>query len=132
MATTFTFREPAYYALTKSFNGPVGRDLSDRAKRVFGAAWRSVGVDTGELRASLRVHRGHSPTGELKYSIGSDNWKAFLHHEGVRDFPTIRPETRKALQFTGSAGIIIYRHSSEPREIRPNQYLLDNLYLAVR
>ena len=132
MATVVTFREPAYYTLTKSFHGPVGRDLSARSRRVFLAAWGDVGVDTGELRASLRIQRGHSASGELKFSVGSDNWKALLHHDGVKDFPTIRPETKKALQFTGKDGIMIFRHSAHPREIKPNKYLLNNLYLAVR
>ena len=132
MATTFVFREPAYYNLVKSFNGPVGKDLHKRAVKVHNAAWRTVGVDTGELRQSLRIVRGHSANGDLKYSVGSDNWKALLHHQGVKDFPTIRPTApTKALQFTGSNGIIIYRHSTEPREIKPNQYLLDNLHLAI-
>lgn len=121
-------REPEYAHLTRAPNGLFGRYLHGRARRVLNGAKMQVGVLTGELRGSLRIEVRTG--GFLRYYIGSDNWKAYLHHEGARSHEIV-PINAKVLKFPGSSGTIVnvpkVRIPAQP----PNRYLTDNLDLAL-
>lgn len=106
-------------------NGPVGRNLRARAERVESVAQVLVGVDTGQLRASIRTWmttRG----GELAAFVGSDLDYALVHHEGRGP---VFPRRARVLVFRPKGGgnlVFTTRSAAVP----PNPYLTDALALA--
>lgn len=116
--------------ITKSRTGMFGRDLEKRATRVLRGAWRDVGVESGDLRRSLRVEFVRGAPRELLFRIGATDWKAYLHHEGA-NIGVVRPVDAKVLRFPGKDGTMVFRRVTKPGKIKPNRYLLDNLRLAV-
>jgi hypothetical protein len=108
-------------------NGMVGRYLKRRGEIVLLAARAQVGVDTGDLKASLKIiHRRGGP-GQYLW-IGSELDHALVHHEGSRPH-VIAARNQPFLRFS-TGGRIIYTHAVQHPGTRPNRYLSDNLNLV--
>lgn len=115
----------------RSKDGPVGRDLSNRAMRVQLAAKRQVNVRTGFTKRSI-VKSWTSGRGEdLVISVGSDAPASLLIHEGSPPH-TIVPVHAKVLRFVAKDGTIVFtKHVNHPG-FKGNKYLTDNLPLATQ
>ncbi len=116
--------------LLKSPYGAVGRDLFQRAIKVERAARRQVGVKTGKLRSSITVKNQVLTTYGQKYAVGSDLSYALLHHNGSRPH-VILPVRAQNLVFISKGKLIVTNRVNHPGT-KPNRYLTDNLFLAIR
>ena len=109
--------------LTRDPKGPFGRDMARRGRNVLSGAKKQVGVDTGDLRASL--------TSSVKYGspiivrVGSLNKIALMHHEGTKPHE-ITPKRAKVLRFNQN-GVVRYAVRVWHPGTKPNRYLTDNL-----
>ena len=107
--------------------GSVGKHLKKRGRLIVAMARRQVGVDTGELRASITmIHERVSRGQQLK--IGSSLGHALAHHEGTSPH-IITPKDAGFLRFS-SGGRVIYTHKVNHPGTRPNRYLSDQLWVA--
>ena len=124
-----TWNETALDYLLRNPAGPVGRDLSKRGNRVLAAARIQVGVDTENLRKSLKVVHERSVRGQF-VKVGSTTVKyALMHHEGTR--PHIITPKRAQVMVFESKGQVIYATRVRHPGTKANRYLSDNLYLAL-
>jgi hypothetical protein len=123
--------EPGFTTTFKGYDGPVGRDLLARGRRVQYAAQRQVGVRTDRLRQSIRVAWFRTARGDLGVRVGSNINYALMHHTGTRPH-VIRPRHAKMLRFVNKSGMIVFAKVVHHPGTRPNRYLSDNLPLAVR
>lgn len=65
-------------------SGDVWRWLDKRGERAVSGAKRAVGVQTGQLRASIHMKHSIRPNGQELW-IGSNTVKyAYMHHQGTR------------------------------------------------
>lgn len=123
-------REIEFADVTKSRTGIFGKHLEKSAHAVLTGAQRQVGVDSGDLLRSLHVEFVRGWPSDLTFRVGSNDWKAWLHHEGARAH-TINPVRAKILRFPGSSGTMVFKNEVRVPAIKPNRYLLDNLRLAI-
>ena len=108
---------------------PVGRHISHRAHGILLGARRQVGVDTGALKASLRVTRNkRDPRGQF-VMVGSPLNYALMHHNGTK--PHIITPNRSQYLVFNKGGRVIYATSVRHPGTKPNRYLTDNIYLAA-
>lgn len=126
----FRFREPEYTHFTRHRRGTFGVEMEKRANLVLKGARKQVGVDTGALLRSLRVEFVRGAPANLLFRVGSDDWKAYLHHEGAKAH-IIRPVRAKVLQFPGNSGTMVFKNETHMPALAPNRYLLNNLRLAT-
>lgn len=127
MARFVVRREGMNYVLRHP-DGPVGRDLKRRARKLQGLARKQVGVKSGALRRSISykvVSRGSG----LVAVIGSNNKIALMHHNGTRPH-MIAARRASTLRFY-SRGRIVYAKVVHHPGTRPNRYLTDNLSKVV-
>lgn len=110
-----------------SSEGMVGRYLRARGEVVLVAARRQVGVDTGDLKASLKIIHSRGGPGQYLW-IGSELDHALAHHEGTRPH-IISARNQPFLRFS-AGGRQIYTHTVNHPGTRPNRYLSDNLRLV--
>jgi hypothetical protein len=108
--------------------GELGQQLDRLGRLIIMAAKRQVGVDTGDLRDSIRMVHRRIRDGQSLW-IGSYNHIALAHHEGTRPH-TIRAQPQKMMRFS-NGGRIIYSHKVNHPGTRPNRYLSDQLYIAL-
>jgi hypothetical protein len=128
-ATNMKWNAAGLHYTLHSGAGPVGRDISKRADKILIGARRQVGVDTGALKASLRVTRhNRDPRGQF-VMVGSPLNYALMHHEGTK--PHIITPNRSQYLVFNKGGRVIYATSVRHPGTRPNRYLTDNIYLAV-
>jgi hypothetical protein len=128
----------------RSKDGPVGRDLSDRATRVQLAAKAQVGVARPLLPGDNPAHRpipgrlkqditkNWLDTGnpdDLAISVGSSLPYALMHHEGTRPH-AILPRNKSVLRWVGADGRVHFARAVSHPGTKPNRYLTDNLHLA--
>lgn len=125
------WNEPNVRFLLKSPYGAVGRDLFQRAIRVERAARRQVGVKTGKLRSSITVKNQTLTTYGQKYAVGSDLSYALLHHNGSRRH-VILPVRAQNLVFFSKTGKLVVTNKVNHPGTKPNRYLTDNLFRAIR
>jgi hypothetical protein len=128
---TFTYQKLILYrpVLDHVLNDPegdVGSYMKRRGRFIVLAAKKQVGVDTGLLRASIKMLHYRGISGQYLW-IGSNDSIALLHHNGSRPH-TIVPRTASHLRFS-SGGRIIYTKLVHHPGTRPNRYLSDNLVL---
>jgi hypothetical protein len=128
-ATNITWNETGLDYLLKNPLGPVGRSLSKRGLRVASAAKRQVGVDTGALRRSISTSHKRDVRGQF-VKVGSPLNYALMHHEGTKPH-IITPNRSQYLVFTVGKRVI-YATSVRHPGTKPNRYLTDNLYLALK
>jgi hypothetical protein len=109
--------------------GPVGRSLARRGQKVLAAARGQVGVDTGNLKKSLRMTHERGTRGQF-VRVGSKLNHALVHHQGSRPH-MITPKRSQVMVFSKGTQII-YATSVRHPGTRANRYLTDNLYLALK
>ena len=109
--------------------GPVGRSLARRGRKVLAAARGQVGVDTGNLKKSLRMTHERSARGQF-VRVGSKLNHALVHHQGSR--PHIITPKRSQVMVFSKGSQIIYATSVRHPGTRENRYLTNNLYLALK
>jgi hypothetical protein len=107
--------------------GGTARDMWARGQRVLAVAKRRVGVDTGALRADLKVERLPAPLFP-GVRVGSNLPHAWVHHQGRG---VVRPVRARVLRFVpkGSTKAVFTMHA---RAVGPNPYLRDALPAARR
>lgn len=121
------FYQPQLDHFLNAPTGDVGRHLRKVGTRIVLAAKQQVGVDTGQLQAS--IHLVHDRVGLFQQvKIGSENEIALIHHEGTRPH-IIRPNEHQYLRFRKGTRVVYSRQVLHPGT-QPNRYLSDNLRLA--
>lgn len=134
MATTSKLENITFFKSQTDFllnnpAGPVGRSLARRGVKVLAAARVQVGVDTGNLKKSLRMTHERSARGQF-VRVGSKLNHALVHHQGSR--PHIITPKRSQVMVFSKGTQIIYATSVRHPGTKPNRYLTDNLYLALK
>lgn len=107
--------------------GEVGKYLRRRGLAVLAAAQAQVGVDTGELKRSLKMTHLRDSRGQYLW-IGSHLGYALAHHNGTKPH-VIVPREAPILRFSTGTRIVYTRHVNHPGT-RPNRYLSDNMRLV--
>ena len=92
--------------LNRTIRGASRRELETAARQVMNRAKVLAPVDTGRLRASIRIESRRLLTLRSVYTIGSDVSYAAYVNDGTRPH-TIRPRTAKALRFV-VGGRVVY------------------------
>lgn len=92
--------------LTRTIRGASRRELETVARQVMNRAKVLAPVDTGRLRASIRIESRRTLTLRSVYTIGSDVEYAQMVHDGTRPH-IIRPRQAQALRFR-IGGRIVY------------------------
>jgi hypothetical protein len=112
--------------LNAELKGPTGglwKWLDKRGDKVVHAAKRQVGVQTGQLRASIHMRHTSDARGQNLW-IGSEVKYGYLHHEGTRSH-IIAPKNGGVLVLrSGRAVRGAVRHPGT----KPNRFLSSNLY----
>jgi hypothetical protein len=128
-ATDITWYKPELDYLLNNPSGPVGRSLGRRGLRVANAARKQVGVDTGALKRSISVSHKRDVRGQF-VKVGSPLNYALMHHEGTK--PHIITPNRSQYLVFNKGSRVIYATSVRHPGTKPNRYLSDNLYLALK
>lgn len=122
-----TIDDAALQAFIHDPDGPIRRDLRRRGNNVQRRARQLVGVQTGALRASIKVTDLDS-VASPSVSVGSDLPYALLHHNGSRPH-VITPNSERLLRFK-VAGKVVYARVVKHPGTKPNPYLLKALVEA--
>lgn len=124
----FVMDEAAYWHMTRSNTGEVGRYLTVVGAKLKYLAKYQVGVDTGALKQSINYKVTRDSRG-LVALVGSDNRVALMHHTGTRPH-IIAARRAKTLRFY-SHGRIVYAKVVHHPGTQPNRYLTDNLRKVI-
>ena len=84
--------------LNRTIRGASRRDLEATARQVVNRAKILAPVDTGRLRASIRIESRRTLPLRSVYTVGSDVEYARMVHDGTRPH-VIRPKTANVLRF---------------------------------
>lgn len=84
--------------LNRTIRGASRAELETAARQVVNRAKVLAPVDTGRLRASIRVERRRTLTLRSVFTVGSDVEYADMVHSGTRPH-IIRPRSSKVLRF---------------------------------
>lgn len=93
-------------ALNRTMRGASRRELEIAARQVMNRAKVLAPVDTGRLRASIRIESRRTFTLRSVFTVGSDVSYAPMVHDGTRPH-TIRPKRAQALRFR-VGGRVVY------------------------
>lgn len=125
----FVYRKRGEHAILRQKGGMVDQHIHNLAQQVHSRAVQKVGVDTGNLRASITLSSITSTGGMPAYRVGSDNKIARLHHDGSRPH-LIEAKKGSVLRF-GKYGTIVYRKKVFHPGTSPNRYLTDPLRAVI-
>lgn len=84
--------------LSRTIRGASRNELEAAARQVMNRAKILAPVDTGRLRASIRIESRRTALLRSRYTIGSDLSYAPMVHDGTRPH-IIRPKRAQALKF---------------------------------
>lgn len=84
--------------LNRTIRGASRRELEATARQVVNRAKVLAPVDTGRLRASIRIEARRTLSLRSVYTVGSDVSYAAMVHDGTRPH-TIRPKSASVLRF---------------------------------
>lgn len=101
----------AWKHFTQSRDGVVGSDLRRRGRRLALMAKSSVGKDTGQLAASIEMKFFPGP--EPFVTVGSENSKAYLVHEGTRPHE-LTADPGRVLRFKIRGRVVYAREVKHP------------------
>lgn len=99
--------------LSRTLQGASRRELEISARQVMNRAKVLAPVDTGRLRASIRIESRRTFTFRSVYTVGSDLEYAAAVHDGTRPHQ-IRPKTARALRFRIGGRIVYARVVNHP------------------
>lgn len=108
-------------ALNRTLTGARREKGDPIARRVVNRAKVLAPVDTGRLRASIRMESRRTFTFKTVWTIGSDVEYAPYVNDGTRPH-VIRPRTKKALRFKVGNQIVFATVVNHPGT-RPNPFL---------
>lgn len=108
-------------ALSRTIRGASRNELDASARRVLNRAKVLAPVDTGRLRASIRIESRRTFTFRTVYTIGSDVHYAPYVNDGTRPHK-IRPRTKKALKFQVGGRTVFAAVVNHPGT-KPNPFL---------
>lgn len=111
--------------LNRQIRGASRSELDAAARQVVNRAKVLAPVDTGRLRASIRIESRRTLTLRSIYTIGSDVEYAGFVNDGTRPH-IIRPKTAQALRFR-IGGRIVYAKLVHHPGTRPRPFLDDAL-----
>lgn len=107
--------------LNRTIRGASRSELETAARQVMNRAKVLAPVDTGRLRASIRVESRRTLTLRSVYTIGSDVEYADMVHNGTRPH-TIRPKNAQVLRFR-VGGRVVYAKVVQHPGTRPRPFL---------
>lgn len=99
--------------LNRTIRGASRSELETTARRVMNRAKVLAPVDTGRLRASIRIESRRTLTLRSVYTIGSDVSYAAMVHDGTRSHK-IRPKSAKALRFRVGGKVVFAQVVNHP------------------
>jgi Bacteriophage HK97-gp10, putative tail-component len=99
--------------LNRTIRGASRDELETTARQVMNRAKVLAPVDTGRLRASIRIERRTFLGLRARYTIGSDLNYAAMVHDGTRPH-VIRPRRAKALRFRVGGRVVFARVVRHP------------------
>jgi len=99
--------------LNRTIRGASRDELETTARQVMNRAKVLAPVDTGRLRASIRIERRTFLGLRARYTIGSDLNYAAMVHDGTRPH-IIRPRRAQALRFRVGGRIVYARVVHHP------------------
>ena len=123
------FYEPVFEEFLYGPNGAVGKWLKHQALKVEIGAKAKVGVRTGKLRDSIKVHHHERTPNGQSIMIGSTVNYAYVHHEGSKPVIILPNGGHKVLRFRMGARIIYANRVIHPGT-KPNRYLKNSLKLV--
>lgn len=100
-------------ALSRTIRGASRNELDRAARQVMNRAKILAPVDTGRLRASIRIESRRNLGLRTLYTIGSDVYYAPYVNDGTRPH-TIRPKKGEALRFTVGGRVVFARVVHHP------------------
>lgn len=100
-------------ALNRTMRGASRRELEIAARQVMNRAKVLAPVDTGRLRASIRIESRRTFTFRSVYTVGSDVSYAPMVHDGTRPH-VIRPKRAQALRFRVGGRIVYAKVVNHP------------------
>ncbi|MFC8583455.1 HK97 gp10 family phage protein [Streptomyces sp. NPDC057217] len=100
-------------ALSRTFSATSRREGDAAARQVVARAKVLAPVDTGRLRASIRLERRSVFGLRQRWTVGSDVEYAPMVNDGTRPHK-IRPRTKKALRFKVGGKVVFARVVSHP------------------
>lgn len=107
--------------LSRTIRGASRNELEAAARQVMNRAKILAPVDTGRLRASIRIESRRTALLRSRYTIGSDLSYAPMVHDGTRPH-TIRPKRAQALRFR-IGGRVVYAKVVHHPGTRPRPFL---------
>ncbi|MFG2873289.1 HK97 gp10 family phage protein [Streptomyces sp. NPDC048338] len=108
-------------ALNRQLTASRRRKGDDVARRVVNRAKVLAPVDTGRLRASIRMESRRTFTLKTVWTVGSDVYYAPYVNDGTRPH-VIRPKTKQALRFKVGGRVVFARVVNHPGT-RPQPFL---------
>jgi len=99
--------------LTRQLRGASRAELETSARQVMNRAKVLAPVDTGRLRASIRIESRRTFTFRTVYTVGSDVEYAQAVHDGTRPH-VIRPVRAKALRFKVGGRVVYAKLVNHP------------------
>lgn len=108
-------------ALNRTMRDASRRELEEASRQVVNRAKVLAPVDTGRLRASIRVESRRTLTFRSIYTVGSDVEYAAMVNDGTRPH-TIRPRNAQALRFR-VGGRVVYARVVHHPGTRPRPFL---------
>lgn len=100
-------------ALNRQIRGASREELETAARQVVNRAKVLAPVDTGRLRASIRIERRRTLTLRSVYTIGSDVEYADMVHGGTRPH-IIRPRRAQVLRFQVGGRVVFAKVVHHP------------------
>ncbi len=100
-------------ALNRTIRGASRNELDARARQVMNRARVLAPVDTGRLRASIRIESRRTLALRTVYTIGSDVEYAPYVNDGTRPH-IIRPKRAQALRFVIGGRVVFARVVHHP------------------
>jgi HK97 gp10 family phage protein len=100
-------------ALSRTIRDASRRELEAASRQAVNRAKILAPVDTGRLRASIRVEARRTLTLRSVYTIGSDVFYAPFVNDGTRPH-IIRPRRGQALRFTVGGRVVFARVVHHP------------------
>lgn len=122
MGSVTIYKDRVHFVLREP-GGLVYPYIEKKAKQVVRLAKAQVGVDTGQLKASIGYTiRGGSP---VYAKITASNKVAMMHHEGTKPH-IIKPRKGKALRFQSRGKMVVTKKVYHPGT-KANHFLTDPL-----
>lgn len=110
-------------ALSRTIRGASRSELDAAARRVLNRAKVLAPVDTGRLRASIRIESRRTFTLRSVYTIGSDVFYAPYVNDGTRPHPIKPKRPGGVLRFVVGGRVVFAKRIPMHPGTKPNPFL---------